>query len=96
LIGAAVFGLVGPLTRRGKSRFNGVAGPYVLPMFDRKIVECQDILTVLFQKFGGLGVFCPIDIQEKVKRLLRLGPGLGHSDLVDMGFGSFLNPPLGG
>ena len=70
--GQAAFRSLGPMTDSPERRLNRIAGPNALPVLGRKIVERHQLLAVLLQAQGRLGVLGFIGFEEQVKRFLRL------------------------
>ena len=62
---------------RGKGGLDWIAGADALPVLCRKVEECHELLTVLLQAQGGLGVLCFIGFDEQIKRLDSIIRGLG-------------------
>lgn len=62
-------------------------------MLGWKIVEGEQLLAILDQAFGGLGIFCLEGFNEQIKGLMRILAGLGLPDVVQhllgLGLGMF-------
>ena len=63
LAAEAAFGLGGSVADGGKGAFDRVAGPDVLPVFGREVVECEQIGTPKFdsksRKIASCDFSCP-------------------------------------
>ena len=57
LFAEASSGLMGPMSNRGKARFNRVGRPDVNPMLRRKVVEGQERFPIFQETFRGFRVF---------------------------------------
>ena len=72
-----------PQANRGERRLDRVGGSQVLPVFGREVIERQQLVAILCQAFGRLGVFRLIVFQEGVEGLGCVVPRVGHPDLMD-------------
>ena len=62
----------------GVGAFDWVAGPDVLPMLGREVVECQQIGAILGQAFDGGRVFHAVSLDEEIERGIGTCLGFRH------------------
>lgn len=62
-------------SHRGKRRFNGVCRPEMHPMSGRKVIECKQVVFILYQTFNCFRIFCSkgFDKQTECLECLLLG-----------------------
>lgn len=79
----APLGPFGAVADRGEGTLDWIGRSDALPMLGREVVEGQQLVPVLFQAFGGLGVFRLVSLDEEVEPLHRIGAGFGLPDVME-------------
>jgi hypothetical protein len=78
LAAQAAFALDGSVADGSKGAFDRIAGPDVLPMLGREVIECQLVGTVLGQAFDSPVVFHAASLDQRIEGGVGLGLGFSH------------------
>ena len=52
-------------------------------MIGRKIIECQQFLSIFLKTLSGFGILGIVGLKEQIKRFLGIFPGLGDPDVME-------------